>query len=69
MLRLHIGEVSDEIAARTAAPGGRSYDPTPLSTYLETLLRIMRDLESVVGDTVTENDPRVTATFTRGRPI
>ena len=47
-LRLHIKEVSDEMSARMSA-GGTSYDPGPLTTYLQNLMDQESKLASAIN--------------------
>lgn len=67
MLRQHLGEVSTAIANAYQLKG-RSQDSTALVTYQTRLYERLRELEGIV-DNIESTDPRVKATFVRGRPL
>lgn len=68
-LRLHIGEVNAQIHADYAA-GGRSYNSAHLTTYLSSVLMPrLKELQSTADSGVDADSVRVSASFTRARPI
>ena len=68
-LRLHIGEVNAQIHADYSA-GGRSYNSAHLTDYLSSVLMPrLKELQASAGGGVDADSVRVTASFTRARPI